>query len=77
MTINVNACDVILCKKLKLYFLLILFSIIVVIRRGKKQKIKGLSNFKNYLQSGSSEFLSTKEETLIANTIIIIENKDC
>ena len=59
--------------KLKLYYLLILFSIIAVNRRGKKQNIKELSNDKYFLKSGSLESLSIKEETLTANTIIKTE----
>lgn len=62
--------------KLKLYYLLILFSIIAVKRSGKKQKMKEFSNDKYYLKSGSSESLSRRDETLIANTIIKAGNID-
>jgi hypothetical protein len=59
--------------KLKLYFLFILFSIITIKISGNKQNIKGFLTSMYYLESGSLESLSIREETLIANTIIKIE----
>jgi len=61
-----------LCTKLKLYFLLILFSVTAINRDGNKQKTKGFLNTNNYLVSGSSESLSIREVTFTEQTIIRI-----